>query len=247
MTHAKARRHVDLDRSSQAITLMRGLCLLGHRAMTSCRGALGLSDPTWYIRLSPVSEDKGQYSMPRGGQSQAVSSGFEPAKVLVRGHRYPDRCAFRDHLGSLPVLRPTRGVGQHSTPGGLVAIRVGVSGEEGGFLLGLYSQPASAALALRSHTHSGQPKRATPFRARAALFRPHVVPISEVISLWDPSAIRRSDSGKVVTYPNKPGQTGASCVQVTPAPPVQVQIIHLQASSFKPEPLGPLQRIRWSC
>ncbi|KAH9034163.1 hypothetical protein EDB84DRAFT_1676236 [Lactarius hengduanensis] len=92
-----------------------GLCPLGHRAMTLCRGALGLSDPTWYIRLPPVSEDKGQYSMPRGGQSQAVSSGFEPAKVLVRGHRYPDRCAFRDHLGSLPVLRPTRGVGWHST------------------------------------------------------------------------------------------------------------------------------------
>ncbi|KAH9010551.1 hypothetical protein EDB85DRAFT_1901929 [Lactarius pseudohatsudake] len=31
------------------------------------------------------------------------------------GYRYPDPCAFRDHLGSLPVLRPTRGVGQHST------------------------------------------------------------------------------------------------------------------------------------
>ncbi|KAH9169363.1 hypothetical protein EDB89DRAFT_1985495 [Lactarius sanguifluus] len=70
------------------------------------RGALGLSEPTWYIRLPPVSEYKGQYSMPRGGQGQAVSSG---------GYRYPDRCAFRGHLGSLPVLRPTRGVGQHGT------------------------------------------------------------------------------------------------------------------------------------
>ncbi|KAH9173339.1 hypothetical protein EDB89DRAFT_1905358 [Lactarius sanguifluus] len=115
--------------------------------------------------------------MPRGGQGQAVSSGFE------RGYRYPDRCAFRGHLGSLPVLRPTRGVGQHST-----AWR-----DPRWTGCNLASQPA---LALRS-SHSGQPKRATPSGAPAALFRPHVVPISEVISLWDPSAIRRSDSGKV--------------------------------------------------
>ncbi|KAH9042777.1 hypothetical protein EDB85DRAFT_1916865, partial [Lactarius pseudohatsudake] len=102
---------------------MRGLYLLGQRAMTLCRGALGLSDPTWYIRLPPVSEDKGQYSMPRGRQSQAVSSGFEPAKHST--------------------ARPLR-------PDGLVAIGASVSGEEGGFLLGLYGQPASAALALRA-------------------------------------------------------------------------------------------------
>ncbi|KAH9046732.1 hypothetical protein EDB84DRAFT_1435292 [Lactarius hengduanensis] len=135
---------------------MRGLCLLGQRAMTLCRGVLGLSDPTWYIRLPLVSEDKG-------------------------GYRYPDRCAFRDHLGSLPVLRPTRGVGQHNTArrdpwwtGCNWASRHGI-----GTVL---------PHALRA---------ATPFRAPAALFQPHVVPISEVISLWDPSAIRRSNSGKV--------------------------------------------------
>ncbi|KAH9009965.1 hypothetical protein EDB85DRAFT_2054805, partial [Lactarius pseudohatsudake] len=80
---------------------MRGLCLLGQRAMTLCRGALGLSDPTWY-------------PMPRDGQSQAVSSG-ELASIARRG----------------------------ATPGGLVAIGVSVSGEEGSFLLSLYSQPAS--------------------------------------------------------------------------------------------------------
>ncbi|KAH9029766.1 hypothetical protein EDB83DRAFT_2319412 [Lactarius deliciosus] len=132
------------------------------------RGALGLSEPTWYIRLPPVSEDKGQYSMPRGG------------------YRYPDRCAFRDHLGayqSYDLPGELAGIARRgATPGRLVAS--GVS-------------PASTALALRSHTHSGQPKRVTPFEAPAALSRPHVVPISEVISLWDPSAIRRSDSGKV--------------------------------------------------
>ncbi|KAH9167275.1 hypothetical protein EDB89DRAFT_2245763 [Lactarius sanguifluus] len=142
--------------------------------MTLCRGAFGLSEPTWYIRLPPVSKDKGQYSMPRGGQGQAVSSGFKPASAKVLG-------AYKsyDLPGELTGMA-RRG----ATPGGLVAI--GVS-------------PASTALALRSHTHSRQPKRATPFEAPAALFRPHVVPISEVISLWDPSAIRRSDSstGKV--------------------------------------------------
>ncbi|KAH9007982.1 hypothetical protein EDB83DRAFT_2595683 [Lactarius deliciosus] len=140
------------------------------RAMTLCRGALGLSEPTWYIRLPPVSEDKGQYSMPRGG------------------YRYPDRCAFRDHLGayqSYDLPGELAGIARRgATPGRLVAS--GVSS-------------ASMALALRSHTHSGQPKRVTPFEAPAALSRPHVVPISEVMSLWDPSAIRRSDSGKVNT------------------------------------------------
>ncbi|KAH9170772.1 hypothetical protein EDB89DRAFT_1907466 [Lactarius sanguifluus] len=152
----------------------RGLCLLGQRAMTLCRGALGLSDPTWDIHLPPVSEDKGQYSMPRGGQGQAGA---------YQSYDLPGELAGIARRGA--------------TPGGLVAIGVSVSGEEGGFLLGVYSQPASTALALRSHTHSGQPKRVAPFKAPAALFRPHVVPISEVISLWDPSAIRRSDSGKV--------------------------------------------------
>ncbi|KAH9075643.1 hypothetical protein EDB83DRAFT_2312081 [Lactarius deliciosus] len=143
-------------------------CVPGQRAMTLCRGALGLSEPTWYIHLPPVSEDKGQYSMPRGG------------------YRYPDRCAFRDHLGayqSYDLPGELAGIARHgATPGRLVAS--GVS-------------PASTALALRSHMHSGQPKRVTPFEALAALSRPHVVPISEVISLWDPSAIRRSNSGKV--------------------------------------------------
>ncbi|KAH9016521.1 hypothetical protein EDB85DRAFT_2019923 [Lactarius pseudohatsudake] len=83
----------------------RGLCLLGQRAMTLCRGALGLSDPTWYIRLPPVSEDKGQYSMPRGGQSQAVSSDLpgELAGIARRG----------------------------ATPGRLVAIWVSVTSQHG--------------------------------------------------------------------------------------------------------------------
>ncbi|KAH9012339.1 hypothetical protein EDB85DRAFT_2038716, partial [Lactarius pseudohatsudake] len=126
---------------------LRGLCLLGQRVMTLCRGALGPSDPTWYIRLPPVSEDKGRQS--QAGAYQSYDLPGELASIA--------RCG--------------------ATPGGLVAIGASVSGEEGGFLLGLYSQPASAALALRSHTHSGQPKRATPFRALAALFRPHVVPI----------------------------------------------------------------------
>ncbi|KAH9169131.1 hypothetical protein EDB89DRAFT_2231510 [Lactarius sanguifluus] len=153
-----------------------------HRPRLASTGALGLSDPTWDIRLPPVSEDKGQYSMPRGGQGQAVSSGFKPAKGAYQSYDLPGELAGIARRGA--------------TPGGLVAIGVSVSGEEGGFLLGVYSQPASTALALRSHTHSGQPKRVAPFEAPAALFRPHVVPISEVISLWDPSAIRRSDSGK---------------------------------------------------
>ncbi|KAH9010492.1 hypothetical protein EDB83DRAFT_2322433 [Lactarius deliciosus] len=81
--------------------------------MTLCRGALGLSEPTWYIRLPPVSEDKCQYSTPRGGQGQAVSSGFEPAKVLVRGLPLP-----RPRRLPRPFrkpTRPTRGVGQHRT------------------------------------------------------------------------------------------------------------------------------------
>ncbi|KAH9011373.1 hypothetical protein EDB85DRAFT_2000729 [Lactarius pseudohatsudake] len=136
------------------MTILHGLCLLGQRAMTLCRGALGLSDPTWYIRLPPVSEDKGQYSMPRGGQSQAVSSGFEPAKSY-------------DLPGELASIA-RRG----ATPGGLVAIGVSMSREEGGFLLGLYSQPACTALALRSHTHSGQPKLATPFGAQLLFSTP---------------------------------------------------------------------------
>ncbi|KAH9173678.1 hypothetical protein EDB89DRAFT_1905083 [Lactarius sanguifluus] len=129
----------------------------GARAVRSVRS----SEPTWYIRLPPVSKDKGQYSMPRGGQGQAGATATP---------------TDRDHLGSLPVLNLTydlpgelAGIARRgATPGGLVAI--GVS-----------------------------PKRVTPFEAPAALFRPHVVPISKVISesLWDPSAIRRSDSGKV--------------------------------------------------
>ncbi|KAH8992648.1 hypothetical protein EDB92DRAFT_2103172 [Lactarius akahatsu] len=154
--------------------------------MTLCRGALGLSEPTWYIRLPSVSEDKGQYSMPRGGQGQAVSSGFEPAKVLVRGLPLPRQLRLprpfreptspRTYQGSWPSIA-RRG----ATPGGLVAI--GPASQRG----------IGTAL---PHTLR-QPKRATPFGAPAALFRPHVVPISEVISLWDPSTIQRSDSGKV--------------------------------------------------
>ncbi|KAH9172358.1 hypothetical protein EDB89DRAFT_1965943 [Lactarius sanguifluus] len=148
--------------------------------MTLCRGALGLSDlsdTTWYIRLPPVSEDKGQYSMPRGGQDQEG----------LPAYRYPDRCAFRDHLGSLPVLRHTRGVGWHST-----------ARSDPWWTDRNWGEPSTAlALPVRSHTH-GQPKWATPFKAPAALFRPYVVPINEVMLLWDPSAIRRSDSGKVL-------------------------------------------------
>ncbi|KAH8985162.1 hypothetical protein EDB92DRAFT_2105691, partial [Lactarius akahatsu] len=112
--------------------LLRGLCLLGQRAMTLCRGALGLSEPTWYIRLPPVSEDEGQYSMPRGGQGQVVSSGFEPAKVLVRGLPLPrplrlprpfrEPTSLTTYQGSWPSIA-RRG----ATPGGLVAIGVSIT------------------------------------------------------------------------------------------------------------------------
>ncbi|KAH9174378.1 hypothetical protein EDB89DRAFT_1952569 [Lactarius sanguifluus] len=112
--------------------------------MTLCRGALGLSEPTWYIRLPPASEDKGQYSMPRGGQGQAISSGFAPAKVLVRGLpltrllRLP-RPAYQSY--DLPGV--LAGIARRgTTPGGLVAIGVRVSGEEGGLPARLIS-PAS--------------------------------------------------------------------------------------------------------
>ncbi|KAH8987046.1 hypothetical protein EDB92DRAFT_1205450 [Lactarius akahatsu] len=148
--------------------------------MTLCRGALRLSEPTWYIRLPPVSEDKGQYSMPRGGQGQAVSSGFEPAKVPVRGLPLPrplglprpfrEPASLTTYQGSWPSIA-RRG----ATPGGLVAIG-----------------PARHWHCAPTRTPGSQkPKRATPFGAPAALFRPHVVPISEAILLWDPSAIRR--------------------------------------------------------
>ncbi|KAH9174497.1 hypothetical protein EDB89DRAFT_1904404 [Lactarius sanguifluus] len=111
-------------------------------------------------------------------------------EVSSGGYRYPDRCAFRDHLGSLPVLRPTRGVGWHSTarrdPGGLVAIGVSPASQ--------YGIGTALPHALRAA------KTGSPFRGPGCSFSTHVVPISEVISLWDPSAIRRSDSGKVEAF-----------------------------------------------
>ena len=49
---------------------------------------LGLSVPlgTSVCHLSPRIKS----SMSRGGQGDGISSGFEPAKTLVRGYRYPD-------------------------------------------------------------------------------------------------------------------------------------------------------------
>ncbi|KAH9169556.1 hypothetical protein EDB89DRAFT_1983836, partial [Lactarius sanguifluus] len=144
--------------------------------MTLCRGARAVR-PTWYIRLPPVSEDTGQYSMPRGRQGQAVSSGFElePAKVLVRGLPLP-RPLRLPRSFSLPGLRPTKGVRQRST-----AQRdpwwTGCNWGEhewggGRLLLGLYSQPASTALALRSHMHSAllAAKTGDPFRSPGCSF-----------------------------------------------------------------------------
>ncbi|KAH9165221.1 hypothetical protein EDB89DRAFT_333128 [Lactarius sanguifluus] len=140
----------------------RGLCLLGQRVMTLCRGALGLSDPTWYIRLPPVSEDKGQYSMPRGG-CRWVGPG---------SHRYPDRCAFRDHLGSLPVLRPTRGVGWH---GWWTGCNWGECGGEASCSAYIASQPARhwrCAPTLRAAAKTGNPFRG-PGRSFSTPCGPH--------------------------------------------------------------------------
>ncbi len=50
-----------------------------------------------------------------------VSSGFEPAKALVRGLPLPRPPSFRAHLERLPVLRPIRGVGQVPLAGTRVA------------------------------------------------------------------------------------------------------------------------------
>ena len=54
------------------------------------------------IRVSTVCAEAGR---------EAISSGFEPAKALVRGLPLPRPPSFRDHLGRLPVLWPIRGVG----------------------------------------------------------------------------------------------------------------------------------------
>src|SRR6266702_7285393 len=42
---------------------------------------------------------------------EAISSGFETAKALVRVLPLPRPSSFRDHLGCLPVLWPIRGIG----------------------------------------------------------------------------------------------------------------------------------------
>ncbi|KAH8986158.1 hypothetical protein EDB92DRAFT_1881060, partial [Lactarius akahatsu] len=55
---------------------MHGLCLLGQMAMTLCRGALGLSEPTCTV-------------CPEVGKARRSVAVFEPAKVLVRGLLLP--------------------------------------------------------------------------------------------------------------------------------------------------------------
>ena len=56
--------------------------------------------PTWNVHLSPISEDKGQYSTTRGGQGEEISSGFESAKALVRGLPLAQLPSFQGQLGS---------------------------------------------------------------------------------------------------------------------------------------------------
>ena len=68
---------------------------LGH----ACKKGTPAVSTAQYIRLPPVSEDKGQYSMPYLHVflfgTEAISSGFEPAKALVRGLPLPRPPSFR--------------------------------------------------------------------------------------------------------------------------------------------------------
>ncbi|KAF8482402.1 hypothetical protein DFH94DRAFT_680479 [Russula ochroleuca] len=68
-------------------------------------------DPTIHILFTfsdTLGEDKGQYSMPRGGQRGWSRSGFEPAKALVRGLPLPRPPSFRHEWGGgkLPAQPP---------------------------------------------------------------------------------------------------------------------------------------------
>ncbi|KAH9048002.1 hypothetical protein EDB83DRAFT_1449664 [Lactarius deliciosus] len=77
------------------------------------------------------------------------------------------------YQGSWPTSSIAR---RGATPGELVAIGASVSGEEGGFLLGLCSQPASAALALHALRVA---KTGNPFRGPGCTF---------FDPMWSPSA-----------------------------------------------------------
>ena len=104
---------------------MDRLCPRNARQSTGhvCKKDTWAVGPTWNVRLSPVSEDKGQDSTTRGGQGDGISSGFEPAKALVRGLPLPRPPSFQGQLGSYqsydlsgesaqtePRLWPSRGI-----------------------------------------------------------------------------------------------------------------------------------------
>lgn len=71
-------------------------------------------DPAWYIRLAPVSENTGQYSMPRGIQ-RGVQCRFRACNNSCQARlplQYPD-CRpsdLRAHVECLPVIRSIREV-----------------------------------------------------------------------------------------------------------------------------------------
>jgi hypothetical protein len=121
--------------------------------------ALGLSillrasvwRPSPKIRVSTVCPEAGR---------EATSSGFEPAKALVRGLPLPRPPSFRAHLGCLPVGQvPTAGTTHGATSDRLVAGGEDTSGEGGGLLAWLCAPTGD----------TWQCVRQTPFGGLAAL------------------------------------------------------------------------------
>ncbi len=103
---------------------------------------------------------------------EAISSGFEPAKALVRGLPLPRPSSFRDHLGCLPVLWPIRGVGHPWCMGehGATSDRLVAKGGKGG-----------------RHEWGGGRASCSAYsqqiRGPAALLRLHVVPMAKPIAV----------------------------------------------------------------
>ena len=191
---------------------MDGLCPrnAGQCTRHMCKKDTQAVSPTWNVRLSPVSEDKGQDSTTRGGQGDGISSGFEPAKALVRGLPLPRPPSFQGQLVSYQSynlsgesaqagsrLWPSHGI-QGVTSDKLVAEGESAGGEWGcASHLAPYDQHNQG---LRSHGRACQCNAWCSFEARAGL----------TASMWCPWRSHHHEA----LLPSK-GFAEATCVTVS--------------------------------